>query len=140
MDDFVIVAVSHCIHYLPQKDACLYFPKTLFLSDMVVELSTGHILHDDVYPARLFDDLVDVDYVWVVQPHQDLDLVSHHVDGAVYFPALWRWYENVIIFMATSWRLAMWIALRTLEVFPTALRKKCSRGLLRAGTWKEDLA
>lgn len=90
MNDFILVAVPDGIDNLPQKYARLNLSEALLLGDVVIKLAPSHELHDDIDLPGLLNDLVDVDDVRVVQSHQDLYLVPHHVDGAVDLSKLGR--------------------------------------------------
>ena len=76
MDDTILVAISYRIDENSDVVSDLTLRKPFFLADLIVELSSSHVVNDEDYAVLLLIDLVYVDDAGVVKADKHVDLMS----------------------------------------------------------------
>ena len=86
MDNTILVAISYRIDENSDVVSDLTLRKPFFLADLVVELSSGHVVNDEDNAILFLVDLVDVDDAGVVKEDKHVDLVAgFNEERLVYF-------------------------------------------------------
>ena len=75
MRDVLFVAVIYGLHYLHKDSRCVLFVEVLFFHNLVEQLATFAQLRDQVYILLVFEILVELEDVGVVQRSEDLYLL-----------------------------------------------------------------
>ena len=78
MHDALSVQVLQCEKDLLHDAGGLVFRETSSLDYFPEEFAALAVLHDYVEALHLLEELVEADYVWVVQGPEDADLVVEH--------------------------------------------------------------